>query len=169
MIRAYDAQGAPLAQPAAGDVLRTTYEGLIRSTQGGTDFYRAGSVYHLGLTCTAVIGTAGNYAHLYDEATGCRALVTLDGGVVADYGQGVDHISFLPPEGGYYEDGGGEPVVRINYKDSTRAMLYRGEPFAFPAEELAYVEEDWGCGYRRADGTWVFRWPYPSLDEEELE
>lgn len=169
VIAAYDAQGAPLAQPAAGEALYTTYGGLIRPTEDGTDFYRAGSVYHLGLTCTAVIETAGNYAHLYDAATDCRALVTLDGEVIGGYDQGISYISFLSPEGGDYGDGTGEPVIRVDFKDGSSVLAYREQPYSYPQAELTYVEEDWGCGYRRSDGSWAFRWPYLNLDEEELE
>lgn len=169
VIAAYDAQGAPLAQPAAGEVLYTTGEGLIRPTEDGTDFYRAGSVYHLGLTCTAVTETAGNYAHLYDAATDCRALATLDGEVIGGYDQGISYISFLSPEGGDYGDGTGEPVIRVDFKDGSSVLAYREQPYSYPQAELTYVEEDWGCGYRRSDGSWAFRWPYLNLDEEELE
>ena len=46
---------------------------------------------------------------------------------------------------------------------------YRDETYELePSEEgLTYVLEDWGCGYRNADGVWVFCWPWLLLGDVE--
>ena len=58
-------------------------------------------------------------------------------------------------------------AMRAGFRDGTGD--YRDETYELePSEEgLTYVLEDWGCGYRNADGVWVFCWPWLLLGDVE--
>ena len=88
------------------------------------------------------------------------ALVSLDGTVLAGYGECESLSFYVPPETGRTE-------LRAGFRDGTGDS--RDETYELdPSEEgLTYVLEDWGCGYRNADGVWVFGWPWLLLGDVE--
>lgn len=163
VLGAYGGDGAPLAQPAVGERVTTWWGSAVSRMQGNeTLFYQNGVAYSLPLA-GVVREAAGQYVILQkalSEQAYQYALMSLDGTVLAGYGECESLSFYVPPETGRTE-------LRAGFRDGTGD--YRDETYELePSEEgLTYVLEDWGCGYRNADGVWVFCWPWLLLGDVE--
>ncbi len=163
VLGAYGGDGAPLAQPTAGERVTTWWGSAVSRIRGEeTTFYQNGMAYPLPLA-GVVREAAGQYVILQralSEREYQYALASLDGTVLAGYGDCESLFFYVPPETGRTE-------LRAGFRDGTGDYRYETYELEPSEEALTYVLEDWGCGYQNADGVWAFCWPWLLLGDVE--